>query len=426
MTKLRIRRPIAAIALVFILGGCGGGGESSTPSPTPAPAPTPTPPPAQTFTVAFDANGSEGTAPPVTTFTVGQAFTLPRAELSVIGYTFAGWSTNPDGSGTVYAPEASVTLSAPTLLYAQFKAKPLKITQTGNGGEARITVEWGNGTRQEFAYSPDNVGFAIGQQLNGVVGGWALLVQGAPAYHHTNEPSAYRGPVRMTVEAGASSATLNEVMVATSPRSADRSGSLAANGATTNADEIRVTVRGRIRDAEADSMVELTLRADAPQMALARAHLVYTRPTQVVRLYHQMAHGDPSRLTGTITYLSVKDAQYVDAPALPPGLNDGLFIKSDNGFYTGFAGPRAPADDLESFRDGAYFAAYKTMYSNRLLQAGDDTRSRAVATWGVGIADARKLLFWSEILRAGVTTPQPETYADRGLIRMVTASYAPN
>ena len=38
------------------------------------------------------------------------------------GYAFTGWNTEPDGSGTAYAPDASIVLTAPvTTLYAQWE-----------------------------------------------------------------------------------------------------------------------------------------------------------------------------------------------------------------------------------------------------------------------------------------------------------------
>ena len=38
------------------------------------------------------------------------------------GYAFIGWNTEPDGSGTTYAPDSSIVLSAPlTTLYAQWQ-----------------------------------------------------------------------------------------------------------------------------------------------------------------------------------------------------------------------------------------------------------------------------------------------------------------
>ena len=79
---------------------------------------------------------------------------------------------------------------------------PLRITQRGLGDESLLVVEWGNGTRQAFAYAPNNVGFSVGQQLNGVVGGWALIEQGGTEYAH-QRAADYTGPATMTVDAGA-------------------------------------------------------------------------------------------------------------------------------------------------------------------------------------------------------------------------------
>jgi len=36
--------------------------------------------------------------------------------------SFDGWNTEDDGSGDDYAPEASITMTAPTTLYAQWLA----------------------------------------------------------------------------------------------------------------------------------------------------------------------------------------------------------------------------------------------------------------------------------------------------------------
>ena len=45
------------------------------------------------------------------------------AWFSRTGYTFAGWNTEPDGSGTAYAPNTSIVLTAPvTTLYAQWES----------------------------------------------------------------------------------------------------------------------------------------------------------------------------------------------------------------------------------------------------------------------------------------------------------------
>ena len=71
-------------------------------------------------TVTFNANSGTGSmtpqAVPLNTATALSTNTFTRA-----GYTFDGWNTQANGSGTSYADGASVTLSAPLELYAQWK-----------------------------------------------------------------------------------------------------------------------------------------------------------------------------------------------------------------------------------------------------------------------------------------------------------------
>ena len=49
------------------------------------------------------------------------------------GYTFAGWTTSPDGSGTKYAPGASWTANGTLTLYAQWTPGEAGLTYDGNG-----------------------------------------------------------------------------------------------------------------------------------------------------------------------------------------------------------------------------------------------------------------------------------------------------
>ena len=81
------------------------------------------------YTVAFDANEPAG-ADPATgtmdnqTITEGVPTTLTANAYKVTGYTFTGWNTAADGSGTNYANEASVTnltaANTTITLYAQW------------------------------------------------------------------------------------------------------------------------------------------------------------------------------------------------------------------------------------------------------------------------------------------------------------------
>ena len=75
---------------------------------------------ANTYTLTYNANG-HGTAPADSTGEVTQPFNYnlssnggkkatvkTAAALTVFGYTFNGWNTKSDGSGTSYADKASV------------------------------------------------------------------------------------------------------------------------------------------------------------------------------------------------------------------------------------------------------------------------------------------------------------------------------
>lgn len=52
---------------------------------------------------------------------------------TIDGYTFAGWTTSPDGSGTKYAPGASWTANGTLTLYAQWTPGQASLTYDGNG-----------------------------------------------------------------------------------------------------------------------------------------------------------------------------------------------------------------------------------------------------------------------------------------------------
>ena len=78
----------------------------------------------QTFTVTYNNNGGSGTMTDSnspywigsTVTTKANTFTAPT------GYTFSGWNTAANGSGTSYAAGATFTINANTTLYAQWEA----------------------------------------------------------------------------------------------------------------------------------------------------------------------------------------------------------------------------------------------------------------------------------------------------------------
>ena len=75
-----------------------------------------------TYTVSYSANGGTG-APGSQTKTYGVNLTLSSATPTRTGYTFMGWNTKADGSGTAYAAGGIYTANAAATLYAQWEAE---------------------------------------------------------------------------------------------------------------------------------------------------------------------------------------------------------------------------------------------------------------------------------------------------------------
>jgi uncharacterized repeat protein (TIGR02543 family) len=83
--------------------------------------------PITTYTMAYDGNGNTGGNPPTdesspydsgsSVSVLGNTGTPP---LTNTGYTFAGWNTAADGSGTSYSPTDTFNISGNTILYAQW------------------------------------------------------------------------------------------------------------------------------------------------------------------------------------------------------------------------------------------------------------------------------------------------------------------
>lgn len=77
-------------------------------------------------TITFNANGGSGTVPSAISTYVGVANTIPSNSLTRTGYTFNGWNTASDGSGTAYATGSTITPSGDVTLYAQWQTTYVK------------------------------------------------------------------------------------------------------------------------------------------------------------------------------------------------------------------------------------------------------------------------------------------------------------
>ena len=116
-------------------------------------------PPVTQYTVTYDANGGKG-AMASQTVNAGGSVTISANAFTRSGYTFTGWNTASDGSGTSYTVGQQVSLTNNLTLYAQWKS-------TGDSGydpkEATLRFNSRGGTEFEdevrdnpFRYNPYN------------------------------------------------------------------------------------------------------------------------------------------------------------------------------------------------------------------------------------------------------------------------------
>ena len=92
------------------------------------------------YTVTYHGNGSdEGTAPsdPNNYLSTEQVVVLGRASLAKDGWTFVGWNTAADGSGTHYAPAATLNLSANLDLHAMW-SQAVKTSEKENADDVYL------------------------------------------------------------------------------------------------------------------------------------------------------------------------------------------------------------------------------------------------------------------------------------------------
>jgi uncharacterized repeat protein (TIGR02543 family) len=101
-------------------------------------------PAAASYTLTYDANSAtSGTVPASVTGVGAKTLATNSGTLARTGYTFAGWNTAANGSGTHYDVSDSYTLNADVTLYAQWTLITYTLTYDGNastGGSVPASV----------------------------------------------------------------------------------------------------------------------------------------------------------------------------------------------------------------------------------------------------------------------------------------------
>ena len=88
---------------------------------------------ANSYAVSYNANGSNGGAVPANQSKTSDVALVLRTNSGTIvktGYTFSGWNTSADGSGTTYAVGGNYTVNDSVVLYAKWT--PIQTTPTFN------------------------------------------------------------------------------------------------------------------------------------------------------------------------------------------------------------------------------------------------------------------------------------------------------
>ena len=92
------------------------------------------------YTVTFNGNGS--TSGTMANETNSAPTALSTNTFTRSGYSFTGWNTAANGTGTAYADGASYPFSASATLYAQWSAVVTSYTVTFNGNGCH---QWNDG-----------------------------------------------------------------------------------------------------------------------------------------------------------------------------------------------------------------------------------------------------------------------------------------
>ena len=121
-----------------------------------------------TYTVKYDGNGNTGGSTASSSHTYDEAKALTTNGYTKTGYTFAGWNTKADGTGTSYADKTSIknltaTNGATVTLYAVWVTNPIIVTSEGYTG----TYDGNAHSMKVIVNSPSGTTVTYSTSLNG-------------------------------------------------------------------------------------------------------------------------------------------------------------------------------------------------------------------------------------------------------------------
>ena len=118
---------------------------------------------------------------------------IPRLTPATTGYDFAGWTVNPDGSGTVYGVDSEYNLTKTTTLYAKWTLKSVTMTLYPNNGVSdNVWATYSSADGPTFTITAANPSRSDYRFM-----GWNTRADGSGTHYDVNKP--YTFPTTNTI-----------------------------------------------------------------------------------------------------------------------------------------------------------------------------------------------------------------------------------
>lgn len=137
-----------------------------------------------TYTISYNKNTTDTVTnmPTDQTKTYGVNLTLSSNTPSRSGYTFNGWNTAANGTGTSYSAGGSYTTNAAATLYAQWSQVQYTITWNANGGSVTPGTSTGTTGTNITAPTPTRTGYTFRFWRNPLSGGDPVFLNAGATY----------------------------------------------------------------------------------------------------------------------------------------------------------------------------------------------------------------------------------------------------
>ena len=133
-----------------------------------------------TYDLVYQGNANSGGIPPAASaYAPGATVTVSgKGSLIKAGYTFAGWNTASNGSGTAYAASNSFPIVGDTTLYAQWT----RVSITSKVSGTKLVLDWPAGQGWQVQAQTNNLTTGLGTN-------WFPIATAAPPYTNTINPT---------------------------------------------------------------------------------------------------------------------------------------------------------------------------------------------------------------------------------------------